>query len=179
MNVGFTGTRKGMLSPQKESFVRLLVFLAPGMESFHHGDCVGADAEAHWMVKQLVIDPKPKIVIHPPENDTNRAFCNSARLDEKVETREAKDYLVRNEDIIDETEVLIATPKGMGEEFRGSGTWHAVRYARKLGRVIWIVWPSGGTTVEIGERRVNIGRRLQIPLQYSSSLAGSSDVSKG
>src|SRR5262245_55419877 len=49
--------------------------------------------------------------------------------------------------IVDETEALIATPRGFKEELR-SGTWACVRYARKAGRTLHIVWPDGSVRAE-------------------------------
>jgi predicted Rossmann fold nucleotide-binding protein DprA/Smf involved in DNA uptake len=50
--------------------------------------------------------------------------------------------LDRNRDIVDAAAVLIAAPKEMTETLR-SGTWATVRYARKQGKQVWIVWPDG------------------------------------
>ena len=41
---GFTGTQHGMTDAQKAT---LRDFLAAGSGEFHHGDCIGADSEAH------------------------------------------------------------------------------------------------------------------------------------
>ena len=54
-SVGFTGTQIGMSPLQKKTFTKLIKFLLADnkITSFHHGDCVGADADAHNIVKQL------------------------------------------------------------------------------------------------------------------------------
>lgn len=143
MNVGFTGTSKGML-PDQRAAVRstlqtLLGFVAvkkaPLDCSFHHGDCIGADAEAHHIAKAIGY----KVVIHPPSNPSARAFCSN---DGFVDILHAKPYLVRNHDIVDASDVLVAAPKRMNEELR-SGTWATVRYAAKQHKKIFIVWPNG------------------------------------
>ena len=54
----------------------------------------------------------------------------------------AKDYLVRNHDIVDVCDVLVATP-GQKEEQIRSGTWATIRYARKIRKQIIIVYPDG------------------------------------
>lgn len=41
--------------------------------------------------------------------------------------------LCRNDIIIQHSDVLLAFPKSMKEEFRGSGTWAAIRSAKKAG----------------------------------------------
>jgi hypothetical protein len=48
---------------------------------------------------------------------------------------------VRNHRIVDMTRVLVACPDG--EERQHSGTWATVRYARKRGKWIIIVYPDG------------------------------------
>jgi len=34
-------------------------------------------------------------------------------------------------------------PKGKVEEWRGSGTWATIRYARKVGKPVTIIYPDG------------------------------------
>ena len=134
MIVGFTGTEKGMTSAQKQTLCLLLDSL--DVTEFHHGDCVGADAEAH----EIALDRGIRIVIHPPTDSKKRAFCKGA-----VEIREPKPYLDRNHDIVDEGDgALIATPFEEKEILR-SGTWATVRYAYKMGRAVdvFVIRPEG------------------------------------
>lgn len=84
----------------------------------HHGDAIGADAEAH----DIAIGLGCAIVVHPPAVETQRAFKAAAEI------RAAKPYLVRNKDIVRETALLIAAPAEPVEQLR-SGTWSTVRYA--------------------------------------------------
>lgn len=132
--VGFTGTAVGMTAAQQVTVGRLL----ENVRVFHHGDCVGSDAEAHQMTH-----PKCEVVIHPPMNDTHRAWCHNKHHEgQLVRSFPPREYLVRNHDIVDSTELLIATPKLHIEEQR-SGTWATIRYARKCGKPVIIVWPDG------------------------------------
>jgi hypothetical protein len=120
--IGFTGTRAGMTPTQIEELRGALAFAFElGFDEFHHGDCVGADAQAHAIALEIGFD----IVIHPPIVADHRAY--SQDFDQ---IRSSKPYLERNHDIVDETRFLIAAPKQPIEVVR-SGTWATVRYARK------------------------------------------------
>lgn len=129
--VGFTGTSKGLSYPQRTTLCGYLSALAIG--EFHHGDCVGADSEAHDIVVGLGVDPH----IHPPSNPRKRAYRRTKR-----EVVVPKEYLLRNRDIVDVTELLIACPAEATEKLR-SGTWATVRYACSLGRRVVLILPSG------------------------------------
>src|SRR5215475_6450499 len=96
----------------------------------HHGDAVGADAEAHDIAFELDCS----IVIHPPDNVTQRAFKIAAL------TRAPRPYLDRNKVIVRETSFLIAAPAMEVEQLR-SGTWSSVRYARRPGRPAHLLAP--------------------------------------
>lgn len=135
MKVGFTGTQVGATVSQLSSLGALLKVLAP--EEFHHGDCIGADAEAHRVAKSLAIP----IVIHPPDVNAKRAFCR-----EYAETRRPLPYLERNREVVDETDVMIAMPKD-NQEVKRSGTWATVRYAQKADKTTFVIWPDGGITL--------------------------------
>lgn len=134
MRVGFTGTRKGMTAKQKITFKEVLRSI--WVNQFHHGDCVGSDEQADGIVKKFcVIVP----IIHPPDSSRLRAYCHGIVLP-------IKPNLERNRNIVDETDVLIATPQGFKEEKR-SGTWHTIRYARKRSKPVVIIYPDGTKSV--------------------------------
>jgi hypothetical protein len=122
MILGFTGTSKGMNSPQIALFKSVLEIY--DWSEFHDGDCIGADEDAHMIV--FIDHPPIKTVSHPPINDSKRAWCSAD------EVREEKDYLVRDKDIVDESDVLFAAPLSNQEILR-SGTWATIRYAQKKG----------------------------------------------
>lgn len=130
MKLGFTGTQSGMNVMQMERFL----VAVPMLTEFHHGDCIGADAQAANLVQQHF--PNVTIIGHPPINPCKRAFFESDI------SWEPKDYLVRNHEIVDEADLMIATPYEENEQ-RRSGTWATVRYARKIGKPIWIILPTG------------------------------------
>lgn len=100
--------------------------------TLHHGDCIGADQQAAEIAEKL----GHQTVGHPPTNQSKRAFHPSTK------TLPAKDYLERDKDIVDASERLLAAPKGYEEE-RRSGTWFTVRYARRMGKKVTIIFPDG------------------------------------
>lgn len=104
---------------------------------FHHGDCEESDHISHGIAREAGWS----IGLHPPIDDRQRAFCEGDLV------WPLKPFLDRNRDIVDVTMGLIAVPGGFEEELR-SGTWSTVRYARRLGRPIKIVWPDGSVKEE-------------------------------
>jgi hypothetical protein len=139
--LGFTGTQLGMSEHQAREFAALVLRLQP--TEFHHGDCIGADAEAHDIVRR--ISPATHIVVHPPINPDKRAFrvatsSRAARPGDVV--LQPKEYLERNHAIVDATDLLVAAPRADEEELR-RGTWTTVRYARKLGRAVFLLPRQG------------------------------------
>ncbi len=133
MRIGFTGTRKGMTAMQKASVESWLTIF--GFDWFHHGDCVGADAEAHKIAVSLGYE----IEIYPSTIKNKRAYCEGQIV------REPRHPLKRNHDIVNDVYIMIAAPKGYQEIKRGSGTWATIRYARKKKTGLFIVYPDGKT----------------------------------
>lgn len=126
MKVGFTGSRN---QPTEEQVGKLgLALIVVGATELHHGDCVGSDAAAHNVARNLGL----RVVVHPPINDNWRAFCVPDEI------RPEYEYLDRNRHIVEDTDLLIALPDG--PERKRSGTWSTIRYAHSLGRqvVMWL-----------------------------------------
>lgn len=123
MVIGFTGTREGMSKSQKKLFKESILIIneKERIDEFHHGDCIGADSEAHDLIREHL--PDVKIVVHPPKESTLRAFRLGI-------IRTPKPYLDRNKDIVNEIDLLIASPKEL-DEVKRSGTWSTIRYAKK------------------------------------------------
>lgn len=128
LSVGITATHYGATSMQLEELRKIL----SKFKIMHHGDCIGGDEDAHNIAAELGMH----IVIHPPINPAFRANCQGNEI------RDKRDYIARNHDIVDETEELIAMPATNTEELR-SGTWATIRYARRIGRKVTIIWPNG------------------------------------
>lgn len=125
MKVGITGGRSGARPDQLETLRSKLfeVFAT----SLHHGDCVGADAQAHEIARELGL----RIVVYPPDNPEYRAWCAGD------EFWSPRPYLKRNYDIVDNTDLLIALPDR--PECQRSGTWSTVRYARRLNKPVVVI----------------------------------------
>ena len=131
MRLGFTGTQIGCTHMQFAALTELLMTTLRHNDEFHHGDCVGADEQAHGIARLC----GAVIHIHPPTNATKRAHCDGNVI------WPPRPYLDRNQDVVMRTERMIACPKGPEE--RRSGTGSTVRYARRHGRPVTIVWPDG------------------------------------
>lgn len=127
MKIGFTGTHKGMTEFQRKEVNYTLTHRLPS--EVHHGDCIGADTDFH----NLCLNEYP-IIIHP-SNLITRAWNKGADI-----TLEPKPPLVRNHNIVDSVDIMIATPKGRREELR-SGTWATIRYCRKRGKPVYVIYP--------------------------------------
>jgi hypothetical protein len=118
--LGFTGTRVGMSLSQKEELRKFLRQRLPAV--FHHGDCIGADQQAHRIVRELA--PECTIIAHPCDLPYARAHCNADVVCVPLKP------LVRNAIIVDACQVLVAAPEHDEEKLR-SGTWATVRMARR------------------------------------------------
>lgn len=143
MKVGFTGTQQGMTAEQRLSFAKLLQSL--NATEFHHGDCIGADAQAHQIAAEIL--HIPSVHIWPPLANVKRAFCKSP----VVTLHAAAGYLERNWSIVKATDILIGCPKLQGKEEQRSGTWATIREARRRHKQVIIVWPDGSYAAERSE----------------------------
>jgi hypothetical protein len=115
---------------------------------FHHGACVGADADAVSCCQNYTT---ASIIAHP----CNLTKCVSVpSLRASNHAHGEKPPLDRNRDIVDAADILVACTKG-SEELR-SGTWSTIRYARKCGKPIVIFWPDGTMETE-GDFTTNTG----------------------
>lgn len=127
--VGFTGTRYGMTTAQRTT---LLTLLAGGRWAvLHHGDCVGADAEAHHAARLSGL----AVVIHPPINSRFRANMKGDK------SLPPLPYLDRNRAIVASAERVIAAPVSTGQLI--SGTWYTVRYALIQGKPVSVIRRNG------------------------------------
>jgi len=125
---GFTGSRRGMTQPQEYNLRQQL----QRGDILLHGDCVGADAQAH----DIALDSGCLVEIYPPTDVTMRARCVGGIV------HPAQDYIARNHAIVDHCGLLIATPLTPEEEQR-SGTWATMRYAKRINKRVILLTPDG------------------------------------
>lgn len=137
--VGFMGSRQGLTEPQKQTLRELLRHLAPS--EAHHGDCVGADAEFHDLVKEFA--PGATIVIHPPTRDEFRAHKSAHHW------QHPQDYLTRDQAIVSRCDLLIAAP-GTFQAVQPSGTWETVDFARAVNKRTLLILPDGDSSDDGG-----------------------------
>ncbi len=130
--LAFTGTRQGMTIPQMSEVAGYLV-LHPEFDEYHHGGCVGADARFH----QMVIELMEEYELHIHWSDIPGLHMSHPR---NAVQHEAKRPLLRNRDMADIANTLLATPKE-ADEITRSGTWATIRYARKAGAEVIIFAP--------------------------------------
>lgn len=135
IRVGFTGTQDGMTDYQKAKLSGTLLMLRDRYETveFYHGDCIGADAEAHDIAALLL--GVENIYILPSNVKGKRAYCKSPHI------MPEDNPLDRNETIVHVTDVLIACPKEPREVMR-SGTWATVRRAQRYKKYFRVIPPQ-------------------------------------
>ena len=133
MNIGITGTRAGLTEHQLNTVEKILrdMKYKSMFTSLHHGDCKGADESVHYIAQKLKIP----IIIHPPMKSKHRAFCKGATVLAQYP------YLLRNQNIVDASDKVIALP-GQDNEVLRSGTWATIRYAKKTGKELIIIYPG-------------------------------------
>lgn len=143
MDVGFTGSRYGMSPEQAHVTSHLLGRWASEMKGydyfFHHGCCKGADRQAHDMARAVGFE----VTAHPGPRNSWDDFDNIHKTEFFI-IRDRKNFHPRNDDIVDESEVVIATPRaeGLNVEGRG-GTHYTIRQAIKRHRTLYVILSHG------------------------------------
>lgn len=134
MRIGFTGTRHGMSSYQKDLLYITLNYMEGPLEVFHHGDCVGADDEANVIARRLGI----RTEAWPPADARLRAYSESDFIHPPYP------YLTRNRLIVQHCDLLIAAPNfnlhnGDAIPHIRSGTLYTIRHALEKGVLVTIL----------------------------------------
>lgn len=149
MTLTFTGTRAGMTDAQRIGAARFVRETKP--REAHHGCCRGADRDFHPIA--FTAHPQVRLHLHPVDDGQKdwalRAmeggFPGHTTLHKRVYGG-AHPHLNRNVVMVDNADLVLATPRLMYEEQR-SGTWHAIRYAGRQHKKVHIIWPDG--TLEV------------------------------
>jgi hypothetical protein len=154
LHIGFTGTKRGLTEPQRDSLLSFLAMQRDEMERsvqkaglefravLHHGDCVGADAQAH----RVAYLTGWEMALHPGKDSSGespyRAWCaDNGPPDAVYESYDPLFYAERNLHIVSAGTMLIACPDG--PERQRSGTWSTVRAAIRMGRPVVVIPPDG------------------------------------
>lgn len=134
--IGFTGTRKGMTDSQRDAVKRLIQRFIERYVSHTclglHGDCIGADVDFHDICRGFGLG----VIKRPSTWSATVAGTDAQQVDEP------KRPFTRNRDIVHEATCLIGCPPNF-EQFRGSGTWYTIGYARQCDKPIFVVLPDG------------------------------------
>ena len=135
MILGVTGTSRGATVEQMRQ-IRCFID-ENNVTVLHHGDCIGVDVQAAKIAEFMGV----KTVCHPPLNGAARAHHKSSVI------LPAKEYLVRNRDIVDSADQMIVVPFEI-EEILRSGTWMTYRYAKTQNVTRTLILPDGHMRVE-------------------------------
>lgn len=142
MHVGFTGPRTGMTAAQRRAVGDRLNEIGAASCSLitvRQGCCIGADAEFADMCWGRAF-----IVGHP---SLIKAFESQLAVDLCHKLMPAAPYHVRNQAIVDESGVMIATPREFKPQPAG-GTWMTIRMALRALRAgklvrLHVIGPDG------------------------------------
>ena len=142
--IGFSGPREGMTNEQLIQIHMLLGELqsSAGAKEATHGMCIGSDAQFHDQAKGFGY-----FVIGCPGVTAFGVMKFRSTVEPDL-VLPAKPFLIRNQDIVRESDLIIATPSQRVEQGRGSGTWATIRYARYAQKPLIIIWPDGTSKVE-------------------------------
>ena len=128
--IGFTGTQKGMSPAQISRVKEILSDFNP--KKIVHGDCIGADAQTHDIAEEMGLE----IVIRPCTIRSKRAFKEADLVMDPI------DPIERNKHIVEDSDLVLACPKEPRSTLR-SGTWSAIRHAKRTQTPVWIIYPDG------------------------------------
>ena len=144
--VGFTGSRAGITSHQRETLKKLLLMINP-IEA-HHGECIGSDAAFHGIVQDTL--PECHIVGHPPKVDTYRVVLSGYFREE-----DRRGYQDCGGDIVQACTLMVVCVKShkrfdntqkrddkMDNRYRTT-PWHVINLAKDAGRELVVVYPDG------------------------------------
>jgi len=135
--LGFTGTRNGMSPTQRAWIASYIQENLPDKAA--HGDCIGADADFHELLREFA--PNCEIHIWPSTFEKMRAFCEGDVMYEPGRALERDKYIVKFS-----THFVGCPPTDY--EIQRSGSWATLRMARnqlnkKLLKELHWIGPTG------------------------------------
>lgn len=130
-HVAVTGTERGATEAQLDALGDLLLYARA--EWLHHGDCLGADAQAHGVARSLGL----RVYVHPPEAASRRAWCSGDSSERPAP------YLVRDRMLVSRVGLLVALPLGVLHGRCREGTCATARQAVRTGVPVLEVRPNG------------------------------------
>jgi hypothetical protein len=150
ITIGITATQRGLVERQREVAEELFLRFDPAR--LVHGDCVGGDEDIHYLFQQAF--PKKTIIIRPCDIRHKRAFCIGFHEEHPEEPP-----LMRNQKIVNESHILLGFP-GEQNEVTRSGTWSTIRYAKRIGKPVIVIYPEAKKTGLLGpvEEEFNMGK---------------------
>lgn len=143
LRIGFTGTRNGMTKQQKEVIEDLLLkcqAVSSEQGVAIDGVCVGSDTDFNKLAKEALYHTKG-YPGHSMKNPTDLTFRGDGEYDE---LEESDTHFARNRRIVNDTNVLFATPYSNNLDGPG-GTNFTISYARKRNKPVYVVYPDGET----------------------------------
>lgn len=134
MIIGFTGTREGMTYEQKSRFA--VEIAAYDQLTFVHGDCIGADEEAHEIAMKHT---GCRIEIRGCNYPNMRAYCKGAAV-----THQIASPLARNRVIVETCHRLIGCPRvAAWRDLKRGGSVYTIRFAIRFPRHTTVIAPNG------------------------------------
>lgn len=122
MRIGFTGTMEGMSQNQKNG-IKAFLDSQKVIDKILHGGCIGADMDFHKMCEAHFTEVFPGHPWRDPLNTETWGDFEDASL-----IHEPQQYHKRNRDIVDNSDIILATPYN---NIRKGGTWYTIGYAKK------------------------------------------------
>ena len=144
--VGFTGTRGEVedghysgMNPRQQRSCELFAERFKIAELVH-GGCVGSDEQMHRIV--IGFCPDAQVAIRPGPDLGGEFVAQWCLSEGGTVVLPGKSHFARNRDIVDNVDVMIATPPTVTDPGRG-GTWYTINYAKKVGKPLLIFFPDG------------------------------------
>ena len=127
MKIGFTGSRHGMTKVQHARATGIM--LSENVKECLHGGCVSADAEFHKICLSIGSIAISVFRGHPTGQPNYTKYWGKLASSINVAHIEPAPFLERNRRIVNNCDLLIATPSTDSSKGKG-GTWYTIGYAK-------------------------------------------------